>query len=152
MTLPARLFGEGFRVFFLAAGIFGLIAVLWWGLWLADLVALPPSAAAPSTLHGHEMIFGYAAAAMGGFFLTAVPNWTGAPAARSLFIAAVAGLWLAGRGASASPAKKGGAGCEGSRFAASSKASAAAGDIMPPPCAASALPSPTHRSTLSGYF
>lgn len=101
MTLPARLFGEGFRVFFLAAGIFGLIAVLWWGLWLADLVALPPSAAAPSTLHGHEMIFGYAAAAMGGFFLTAVPNWTGAQAAKHLFIASVAGIWCAGRIATA---------------------------------------------------
>ena len=101
MTLLSRLFGEGFRIFFLAAAGFGLVAALWWGLWLANLAPLPPTAAAPITLHGHEMIFGYGAAAIGGFFLTAVPNWTGAPAARSLFIAAVAGLWLAGRGASA---------------------------------------------------
>ena len=43
------------------------------------------------------MIFGYGAAALGGFFLTAVPNWTGAKAAPRLFIATVAGLWLAGR-------------------------------------------------------
>jgi uncharacterized protein involved in response to NO len=45
------------------------------------------------------MIFGYGAAALGGFFLTAVPNWTGARAAPRLFIATVAGLWLAGRAA-----------------------------------------------------
>src|SRR5690606_36597932 len=34
---------------------------------------------------------------LGGFFLTAVPNWTGAPAARHMFIALVSALWLAGR-------------------------------------------------------
>lgn len=101
MTALARLFGEGFRIFFLAAGLFGLVAVGWWLLWLEGWGALPPSAAAPTLLHAHEMIFGYAAAAMGGFFLTAVPNWTGARAAKHLFIGGVAGLWLAGRLATA---------------------------------------------------
>jgi uncharacterized protein involved in response to NO len=43
------------------------------------------------------MIFGYGAAAMAGFFLTAVPNWTGARAAPQVFNAVVAGLWLMGR-------------------------------------------------------
>lgn len=47
MTLLNRLFGEGFRIFFLAAAGFGLVAGLWWGLWLADLAPLPPTAAAP---------------------------------------------------------------------------------------------------------
>ena len=37
--------------------------------------------AAPQLWHAHEMIFGFATAAIAGFFLTAVPNWTGAPAA-----------------------------------------------------------------------
>lgn len=101
MTALNRLFGEGFRIFFLAAGLFGLVAVGWWLLWLEDLAALPPSTAAPTLLHAHEMIFGFAAAAMGGFFLTAVPNWTGARAAKHLFIGGVAGLWLAGRLATA---------------------------------------------------
>ncbi len=32
-----------------------------------------------------------------GFFLTAVPNWTGAKAAPRIFISVVAGLWLIGR-------------------------------------------------------
>ena len=27
--------------------------------------------------HAHEMLFGYSSAALAGFLLTAVPNWTG---------------------------------------------------------------------------
>ena len=34
---------------------------------------------------------------LAGFFLTAVPNWTGAPASRAGFVSAIAVLWLAGR-------------------------------------------------------
>ena len=43
------------------------------------------------------MIFGFAAAALGGFLLTAVPNWTGAKSARHVFIITASGVWLAGR-------------------------------------------------------
>jgi len=101
MTTLKRLFGDGFRVFFLAAGLFACLSVAIWAGWLA-IGALGgglnwPTAAAPHLWHAHEMIFGYGAAVLGGFFLTAVPNWTGAKAARHLFIATVAGLWLAGR-------------------------------------------------------
>lgn len=101
MTAVARLFGEGFRVFFLAAGLWAVAAMLVWVLYLGvhaagGMIELP-TAAAPHLWHGHEMVFGYGAAAMAGFFLTAVPNWTGAPAARQLFIAAAAAIWLAGR-------------------------------------------------------
>lgn len=96
MTALGRLFGDGFRVFFLAAGLWALLAVGLWILWLFGPLDLP-TAAPPSYWHAHEMIFGYGAAALGGFFLTAVPNWTGAKAARHVFIGAVAGIWLAGR-------------------------------------------------------
>ncbi|WP_170372715.1 NnrS family protein [Ruegeria arenilitoris] len=97
-----RVMGEGFRVFFLFAGLYGVFAGLAWGGWLATLAGLElwteaPYAMSPPMWHAHEMIFGYASAALGGFFLTAVPNWTGAPEARRLFIAAAAALWLAGR-------------------------------------------------------
>lgn len=101
MTMLKRLFGDGFRVFFLAAGLFAVLSVGLWGLWLAMQAAGVavdwPTAAAPQLWHAHEMIFGYGAAALGGFFLTAVPNWTGARAAPHLFIATVSGLWLLGR-------------------------------------------------------
>ncbi|WP_171177151.1 NnrS family protein [Ruegeria sp. HKCCD8929] len=92
-----RLFSEGFRVFFLAAGLYGVFTGLIWVLYLGGATAGPASSQAPVLWHAHEMIFGYATAAIGGFFLTAVPNWTGAPGARQGFIALAAGLWLAGR-------------------------------------------------------
>jgi uncharacterized protein involved in response to NO len=47
--------------------------------------------------HAHEMIFGYACAVLGGFFLTAVPSWTGEKSARAAFLTLLAVLWLAGR-------------------------------------------------------
>lgn len=101
MTALKRLFGDGFRVFFLCAGLFAILSMLVWDLFLSaatmgiDLSL--PAAPLPQEWHAHEMIFGYGSAALGGFFLTAVPNWTGAKSARHLFIAGLAGLWLAGR-------------------------------------------------------
>ena len=78
---PDYLFTAGWRVFFLAAGLWAVISVAIWLLWLIGLVDGGHLGVAPQSWHAHEMIFGYATAAMGGFFLTAVPNWTGAKAA-----------------------------------------------------------------------
>ncbi len=100
MTAIARLFGEGFRAFFLAAGLYAVAAVAVWLVWFAASGSVDlPIAMAPQHWHAHEMIFGYASAALGGFFLTAVPNWTGAKAARHVFIALAVGAWIAGRAA-----------------------------------------------------
>ncbi len=96
-AIITRVFGEGFRVFFLSAGIYGLFVGLVWGLWLTAPYMSPEYGMTPPMWHAHEMIFGYATAALGGFFLTAVPNWTGAPDAQARFITLAAGLWLAGR-------------------------------------------------------
>lgn len=101
MTLP-RLLTEGFRVFFLAAALWAVFAVGIWEGWLAvhaldGMVASTPFAQAPYLWHAHEMVFGFGTAVLGGFFLTAAPNWTGAPPARALFVSAAAALWLAGR-------------------------------------------------------
>ena len=101
MTPLKRLFGNGFRVFFLAAGLFAFVSM---GIWegyqilqaLGGMLDLP-TAAPPHLWHAHEMIFGYGSAALAGFLLTAVPSWTGAKSAPHRFIAVVAGLWLAGR-------------------------------------------------------
>ncbi|MCC6519553.1 MAG: NnrS family protein [Tabrizicola sp.] len=101
MTPLKRLFGDGFRVFFLAAGLFAFVSM---GIWegyqilqaLGGMLDLP-TAAPPHLWHAHEMIFGYGSAALAGFLLTAVPSWTGAKSAPHRFIAVVAGLWLAGR-------------------------------------------------------
>ena len=87
---------DGWRVFFMAAGLYAVAAMALWLWHLAGGVDLP-FGAGPIGWHAHEMIFGFATAALAGFFLTAVPNWTGAKAAPERFIALVAGLWLAGR-------------------------------------------------------
>jgi uncharacterized protein involved in response to NO len=53
--------------------------------------------------HSHEMLFGYAAAVIAGFLLTAVRNWTGIDTPAGLPLAGLALLWLAGRVAALLP-------------------------------------------------
>ena len=97
-----RVFSEGFRAFFLAAAVWGVVSGIIWMIALfaqasGGALVLSGPEMAPHLWHGHEMVFGYGTAAVGGFFLTAVPNWTGSPAARERFIAVAVGVWLAGR-------------------------------------------------------
>lgn len=89
-------FALGFRPFFICAGV-GAVVLL--GLWLAIWSnALPPNPYYGMIIwHSHEMLFGYAAAVISGFLLTAVRNWTGIDTLTGRPLAALAGLWLAGR-------------------------------------------------------
>ena len=70
------LFDQGFRPFFLLAAIWGPVALVLWLSMLAGALELP-TAFDPVAWHVHEMLFGFVAAAIGGFLLTAIPNWTG---------------------------------------------------------------------------
>ncbi len=90
------LFNYGFRPFFFLAGLFAVISVpMWVGLFAGHMdMAL---VANPVLWHGHEMLFGFAAAAIAGFFLTVVPNWTKVKAARGPVLMVLAALWLIGR-------------------------------------------------------
>lgn len=91
---------QGFRPFFLLAGLWGAAAVpLWLVIFHGGLTV--PSAFGPAGWHGHEMIFGFAAAVLAGFLLTAIPNWTGRLPLQGLPLAGLAALWLAGRAAMA---------------------------------------------------
>ncbi|MDH5527459.1 MAG: NnrS family protein [Nitrospirota bacterium] len=67
-------------------------------MWLAELngMATPRGHLGPFW-HLHEMMFGYVAAAMGGFLLTAVPGWTDTAPLSGRPVALLAGLWLLGR-------------------------------------------------------
>ena len=90
------LFDRGFRPFFLLAGLWAPTALLLWLAMLAGILEVP-TAMDPVAWHVHEMLFGFVAAAIAGFLLTAVPGWTGRPPLRGLPLAALAVLWLAGR-------------------------------------------------------
>jgi len=89
-------FRSGFRPFFLLGPAWAVIALALWLMAAAGGLALP-SAFAPLVWHRHEMLFGFVGAIVAGFLLTAIPNWTGRPAIAGLPLAALAGLWAAGR-------------------------------------------------------
>jgi len=86
----------GFRPFFLAAGAWSVVALLVWIVMLTTGGSLP-SRLDPLAWHVHEMLFGFVMAAVTGFLLTAVPNWTGRAPVSGLPLASLAGLWLLGR-------------------------------------------------------
>lgn len=86
----------GFRPFFLAAGLWGATVMAIWILVLMGSLLLP-SAFDPVAWHAHEALFGYLGAVIGGFLLTAVPNWSGRLPVVGWPLAALTGLWLAGR-------------------------------------------------------
>lgn len=85
-----------FRPFFLAASIWSAGAL---GLWILILTTgwSLPSRFSPVDWHVHEMLFGFVPAAIAGFILTAIPNWTGRAPVRGRALAALLVLWLAGR-------------------------------------------------------
>jgi len=90
------LFSQGFRPFFLIAGIWAPGGLLLSLALLFGFVELPINGAATSW-HAHEMLFGFVTAAVAGFILTAVPNWTGRLPLQGLPLAILVALWCAGR-------------------------------------------------------
>lgn len=59
--------------------------------------AVLPSRFDPLAWHIHEMLFGFVMAAVAGFLLTAIPNWTGRSPVGGGLLALLIGLWLLGR-------------------------------------------------------
>jgi len=96
MLSRTALLALGFRPFFLAAG--GSAALLM-GLWLAMLIGwmTPEHYYGAANWHAHEMLFGYTAAVIAGFLLTAVRNWTGMDTLSGARLGALVLLWLAAR-------------------------------------------------------
>ncbi len=86
----------GFRPFFLGAmSAAPLLMLAWIGAYTGVLDVGGPFAF--SAWHAHEMIFGYAAAVIAGFLLTAAFNWANLPTATGGRLALVALIWLLGR-------------------------------------------------------
>ena len=87
------LFRLGFRPFFLLGALFSCLAMLGWLGQLNNWFALP-GIGNPIWWHAHEMLFGFGAAIVAGFLLTAVQNWTAHPGVRSWPLALIVGLWV----------------------------------------------------------
>ncbi len=86
----------GFRPFFLLGSIYaGMTIPVWLAVFEGELQL--PTAFGPLDWHVHEMLFGYVAAVIGGFLLTAIPNWTGRLPLQGTPLAALVSTWFAGR-------------------------------------------------------
>ena len=85
-----------FRPFFLLNAVFALLAM---GLWLLTLHGISFSAMPANIIdwHAHEMLVGFAMAAIAGFILTAVATWTGRPPVQGVSLALLVFAWLSGR-------------------------------------------------------
>jgi uncharacterized protein involved in response to NO len=89
-------FEHGFRCFFLSASVYAALSIGAWVLAWEGVMDVPQTLP-PSLWHAHEMIFGFAAAALAGFMLTAVPNWTGDAPLSGSALAVLWLMWLLGR-------------------------------------------------------
>jgi uncharacterized protein involved in response to NO len=87
---------QDFRPFFLGAGGWALAAMVLWIAILQGSFSLP-TAFDPVVWHVHEMLFGFVVAAIAGFLLTAIPNWTGRMPLQGIPLAVLVGVWVAGR-------------------------------------------------------
>lgn len=85
-----------FRPFFLLVGLYGAAVLLAW--LAALLLGMPlPSRMIITDWHAHEMLYGWVPAAIAGFVLTAITNWTPTPGIAGGRLFALVALWLAGR-------------------------------------------------------
>ena len=78
------------RPLFFCAGLAALFSPAVW-LWPGGL------GADPLRWHLHELLFGMGGAAVGGYLLTALPNWTGAGRVSPQSVRALTLLWLLAR-------------------------------------------------------
>jgi len=99
-TALPPLFSQGFRPFFLAAGLSAPILMLLWILEICGRIEVP-TAFSPPVWHAHETLFGFAVAAMAGFLMTAIPNWSGRMPLQGMPLLGLVAIWIAGRLASA---------------------------------------------------
>jgi len=90
------LLSHGFRPFFLFGSVYAAFAIISWIVILRNGMQLPGLFQGVGW-HSHEMIFGYLAAIIAGFILTAVPNWTGSLPVSGRWLGVLLCIWIAGR-------------------------------------------------------
>lgn len=85
------LLSAGHRPFFLMTAVSAVVLLALWLIALVGELPLSPY------WHGHEMLYGFAGAAIGGFMMAAVPKWTNTESPIGWPLAGLVVLWLAGR-------------------------------------------------------
>jgi len=88
-----------FRPFFLLAATYAVLTMSVWAALLAGFISLPGVAGGPFVWHAHELIFGVALAAVTGFALTAIPEFTSTADISRRAVQRLVALWLLGRAA-----------------------------------------------------
>ena len=86
-----------FRPFFLLTASHALLAMGYWLGALLGILPLPNLPGGAVIWHAHELIFGFAAASIAGFLLTAIIEFTGAPPVRRRTVQILLVLWFGGR-------------------------------------------------------
>ncbi len=92
----SALLSQAFRPFFLASASYALLAMILWLLTLSGELQWQ-AALNPVVWHAHEMLFGFGAAVLCGFLLTAAKHWTGLNPISSTQLLVSVSLWLAAR-------------------------------------------------------
>jgi uncharacterized protein involved in response to NO len=92
------LWASAFRPFYLLGSAYApLLAAIWLAAWFG---LLPTPGGMPlKLLHGHEFVFGFAAAIILGIVVTALPSWAGTDEVAGGRLAVLVALWIAGRAA-----------------------------------------------------
>ncbi len=99
-TSPAKgcaLFNLGFRPFFLGAGVFAIVSIVWWVLVYSGHGFVQIQSITNAQWHAHEMLYGYGLAVVAGFLLTAVRNWTGVSTPHGKPLMGLFALWVSAR-------------------------------------------------------
>ena len=90
------LFSCGFRPFFLLAAVYGIVSIAFWTAAVSGGMGLPVDGDVIAW-HVHELVFGFAGAALAGFLLTAVPEWTSTSVMRGRALRRLVVLWTIAR-------------------------------------------------------
>ncbi|MDP2824813.1 MAG: NnrS family protein [Sulfuritalea sp.] len=91
------LWASAFRPFYFLGALYAPLLVAAWLGALLGLWNLPGGDVPLKLPHGHEFIFGFAAAIIAGIVLTALPSWAGTEEIRGGRLMLLVGLWLGGR-------------------------------------------------------
>ena len=87
---------NSFRPFFIVAGIWATLAVPFWILNYFGILIVADNFDI-LLWHQHEMLYGFIVAAITGFILTAIPNWTGRLPIKNKPLGFLVFLWIIGR-------------------------------------------------------